>query len=167
VLRSSSVYRHAVVITPAARWALIARGTAFSNRFPVPGGSGLPHHCGRSATTSDFSRPEERSLAVTACRLAESPSDPSVSKAPTVGRRWLAPPVSLSTALRTRAAIPPYRVPSRGSASIGPQRLEARSTQTGSFSDDRDHRAIRLTRFHRGCASRMSSKRNTRDGFAL
>jgi hypothetical protein len=84
VLRSISVYRHAVVNTPVARWALIARGTAYSNRFPVPSGGGLPHHCARSATTLDFSRPAQRSLAITACRLAESPSDPSVSKAPTV-----------------------------------------------------------------------------------
>ena len=28
------MYRHAVVITPVARWVLIARGTAYSNRFP-------------------------------------------------------------------------------------------------------------------------------------
>ena len=34
VLRWISVYRHAVVITPVARWGLIARGTAYSNRFP-------------------------------------------------------------------------------------------------------------------------------------
>ena len=73
VLRCVSVYRHAVVNTPVARWALIARGTAYSNRFPVPSGSGLPHHGARSATTLDFSRPAQRSLAVTACRLAESP----------------------------------------------------------------------------------------------
>ena len=82
MLRSISVYRHAVVNTPVARWALIARGTAYSNRFPVPSGGGLPHHCARSATTLDFSRPAQRSLAITACRLAESPkSDPFVSKA--------------------------------------------------------------------------------------
>ena len=34
VLRWFSVYRHAVAITPVARWVLIARGTAYSNRFP-------------------------------------------------------------------------------------------------------------------------------------
>ena len=73
MLRCLSVYRHAVVNTPVARWALIARGTAYSNRFPVPSGGGLPHHCARSATTLDFSRPAQRSLAVTACRLAEPP----------------------------------------------------------------------------------------------
>ena len=71
VLRCVSVYRHAVVNTPVARWALIARGTAYSNRFPVPSGGGLPHHSARSATTLDFSRPAQRSLAVTACRLAD------------------------------------------------------------------------------------------------
>jgi len=76
VLRSISVYRHAVVNTPVARWALIARGTAYSNRFPVPSGGGLPHIPARSATTLDFSRPAQRSLAITACRLAESPKRP-------------------------------------------------------------------------------------------
>src|SRR5271165_1289894 len=76
VLRSISVYRHAVVNTPVARWALIARGTAYSNRFPVPSGGGLPHIHARSATTLDFSRPAQRSLAITACRLAESPKRP-------------------------------------------------------------------------------------------
>jgi hypothetical protein len=75
-LRSISVYRHAVVNTPVARWALIARGTAYSNRFPVPSGGGLPHIPARSATTLDFSRPAQRSLAITACRLAESPKRP-------------------------------------------------------------------------------------------
>ena len=76
MLRSISVYRHAVVITPVARWALIARGTAYSNRFPVPSGCGLPHLHARSATTLDVSRPAQRSLAITACRLAESPKRP-------------------------------------------------------------------------------------------
>jgi hypothetical protein len=33
VLRWISMYRHAVVITPVARWVLIARGTVYSNRF--------------------------------------------------------------------------------------------------------------------------------------
>ena len=76
VLRWISMYRHAVVITPVARWVLIARGTAYSNRFPVPSGGGLPHIPARSATTLDFSRPAQRSLAITACRLAESPKRP-------------------------------------------------------------------------------------------
>ena len=73
MLRSISVYRHAVVITPVARWALIARGTAYSNRFPVPSGCGLPHLSARSASTLVVSRPAQRSLAITACRLAASP----------------------------------------------------------------------------------------------
>jgi hypothetical protein len=35
--------RHAIVITPVARWVLIARGTAYSTRFPViPSDGGLP-----------------------------------------------------------------------------------------------------------------------------
>ena len=38
-----SVYRHAVVITPVARWVLIARGTAYSNRFPAsPAAAAFP-----------------------------------------------------------------------------------------------------------------------------
>ena len=37
------MYRHAVVITPVARWVLIARGTAYSNRYPfIPSDGGLP-----------------------------------------------------------------------------------------------------------------------------
>ena len=77
VLRSISVYRHAVVNTPVARWVLIARGTAYSTRFPfIPSDGGLPHTDERSATTLDVSRPAQRSLAITACRLAESPKRP-------------------------------------------------------------------------------------------
>jgi hypothetical protein len=76
VLRSISVYRHAVVITAVARWDLIARGTAYSNRFPVPSSGGLPHPNARSASTLVVSRPAQRSLAITACRLAESPKRP-------------------------------------------------------------------------------------------
>src|SRR5271168_3715153 len=76
VLRSISVYRHAVVITPVAHWALIARGTAYSNRFPVPSGCGLPLANARSASTLVVSRPAQRSMAITACRFAESPKRP-------------------------------------------------------------------------------------------
>ena len=79
-----SVYRHAVVITPVARWGLIASGTAYSTRFPSPqrrrpspSKCEVGVHIGRFEACSTFTR-------VTACRLAESPSDPSVSKAPTV-----------------------------------------------------------------------------------
>ena len=70
--------------TPVARWALIARGTAYSNRFPVPSGGGLPHIPARSATTLEFSRPAQRSLAIIRLRRIGSPSrqsDPSVSTA--------------------------------------------------------------------------------------
>src|SRR5271165_88836 len=84
VLRWISMYRHAVVITPVARWVLIARGTAYSNRYPfIPSAAAFPilmqgrRHIGRFEACSTFTR-------VTACRLAESPCDPSVSKAPTV-----------------------------------------------------------------------------------
>ena len=75
-----SVYRHAVVITPVARWALIARGTAYSNRFPAPSGYGLPHSLARSASTLVVSRPAQRSLAITACRLAASPKATHLSR---------------------------------------------------------------------------------------
>jgi hypothetical protein len=64
-LRSISVSRDAAAITPVARWALIARGTAYSNRFPVPSGGGLLQTRAGSTTTLDFSRPAQRSLAVT------------------------------------------------------------------------------------------------------
>ena len=37
------MYRHAVVITPVARWVLIARGTAYSTRFPfLPATAAFP-----------------------------------------------------------------------------------------------------------------------------
>jgi len=72
VLRWISMYRHAVVITPVARWVLIARGTAYSTRFPfIPSDGGLPHSRARSATTLDFSRPARRSLTL---RPVGSPS---------------------------------------------------------------------------------------------
>ena len=99
VLRSISVYRHAVVNTPVARWILIARGTAYSNRFPVSSGGGLPQTGAGSATTLDVSRPAQRSLAITACAArCIAYSDTSVSKAPTVS--FPPPP------LRSRSAGP-------------------------------------------------------------
>jgi len=65
VLRWISVYRHAVVITPVARWVLIARGADYSNRFPfIPSDGGLPHPIARSASTLVVSRPAQRSLAL-------------------------------------------------------------------------------------------------------
>ncbi len=80
-----SVYRHAVVITPVARWVLIARGTAYSTRFPfIPSDGGLPRASARSATTLDFSRPAQRSLALRPVGSLHRQSDTSVSKAPTV-----------------------------------------------------------------------------------
>ena len=84
VLRCISMCRHAVVNPPVARWALIARGTAYFNRFPVPSGGGLPHIHARSATTLDVSRPAQRSLALRPVGSPSRQSDPSVSKASTV-----------------------------------------------------------------------------------
>jgi len=75
VLRSVSVYRHAVVNTPVARWALIARGTDYSNlpctqrRRPSPSLRKVGDHIGLFEACSTFTR-------VTACRLAESPKRP-------------------------------------------------------------------------------------------
>jgi hypothetical protein len=87
-----------IVITPVARSALIALGTAYSNRFPVPSGCGLPCSGARSASTLVCSRPAQRLLAIMACRLAESPkrllclggSDGFVSSTAAPKRRGLA-----------------------------------------------------------------------------
>ena len=74
VLRWISVYRHAVVITPVARWVLIARGADYSNRFPfIPSDGGLPHPIARSASTLVVSRPAQRSLALYAFRQFHAP----------------------------------------------------------------------------------------------
>ena len=92
VLRWISMYRHAVVITPVARWVLIARGTAYSNRYPfLPSDGGLPHPSARSASTLVVSRPAQRSLALRPVGSLHRQSDTSVSKAPTVSL----PPPSL------------------------------------------------------------------------
>ncbi len=84
VLRWISVYRHAVVITPVARWV----GSLVRQRIPavymLASGCGLPHLCARSASTLVVSRPAQRSLALRpACSLHRQ-SDTFVSKAPTV-----------------------------------------------------------------------------------
>ena len=71
VLRSISVYRHAVVNTPVARWALIARGTAYSNRFPLPSDGGLPRIPAGSAPTSLLFEACSTFTRVMACPLAE------------------------------------------------------------------------------------------------
>ena len=85
VLRWISVYRHAVVITPVARWVLIARGADYSNRFPfIPSDSGLPHPIARSASTLVVSRPAQRSLALRPVGSLHRQSDTSVSKASAV-----------------------------------------------------------------------------------
>src|SRR5271163_4135478 len=73
VLRWISVYRHAVVITPVARWVRSLVGRPIPTVSLVASGCGLPHLCARSASTLVVSRPARRSLAITACRLAESP----------------------------------------------------------------------------------------------
>src|SRR5208283_1318699 len=66
-------------------WVLIARGTAYSTRFPlIPSDGGLPHARARSATTLDVSRPAQRSLALRPVGSLHRQGDTSVSKAPTV-----------------------------------------------------------------------------------
>ena len=73
------------VKTPVARWVLIARGTAYSTRFPfISSDGGLPHTDARSATTLDVSRPAQRSLALRPVGSPHRQSDTSFSKAPMV-----------------------------------------------------------------------------------
>ena len=67
------MYRHAVVITPVARWVLIARGSAYSSltihpqrQRPSPSHCRVGVHIGRFEACSTFTH-------VTACRLAASP----------------------------------------------------------------------------------------------
>ena len=85
MLRSISVYRHAVVNTPVARWALIARGTAYSKPFPCtqrrrpsPSMRKVGDHIGLFEACSTFTG----YYGLSARRVAYS--DPFVSKAPTV-----------------------------------------------------------------------------------
>ena len=83
VLRWISVYRHAVVITPVARWVGSLVGRSLLTVSLLASGYSLPHLCARSASTSVVSRPARRSLALwPACSLHRQ-SDTCVSKAPT------------------------------------------------------------------------------------
>jgi hypothetical protein len=73
VLRWISVYRHAVVITPVARWVGSLVGTVYSNHAlarqrlrPSPPCCRVGVHIGRFEACSTFTR-------VTACLLAASP----------------------------------------------------------------------------------------------
>jgi hypothetical protein len=74
VSRSICADRYAVVITTVRRWVLIARGTAYSDHFPVPSSGDLPHPNTKSATSLNFSRPDGRSLTL---RPVGSPSRPA------------------------------------------------------------------------------------------
>ena len=72
-------------ILPAARWALIARGMDYSSLPCTQRLRPSPYTRKVGDQALDFSRPAQRSLAITACRLAESPKlTLPVSKAPTV-----------------------------------------------------------------------------------
>ena len=83
VLRWISMYRHAVVITPVARWVGSLVGRPIPTVSLLASSFGLPHASARSALTLDVSRPARRSLALRpACSLHRQ-SDTYVSKAPT------------------------------------------------------------------------------------
>jgi len=70
VLRWISVYRHAVVITPVARWVGSLVGRCIPTVPLLASGFGLPHPSARSAHTLVVSRPAQRSLALRpACSL--------------------------------------------------------------------------------------------------
>ena len=70
VLRSISVYRHAVVNTPVARWVGSLVGRPIPTVSLLASGYGLPQTRAGSAHTLDFSRPAQRSLALRpACSL--------------------------------------------------------------------------------------------------
>ena len=72
-VRSISVYRHAVVNTPVARWALIARGADCPAVSLYPAAAAFPPSLHKVGDHIRLFGPAQRSLAVTACRLAESP----------------------------------------------------------------------------------------------
>ena len=142
VLRWISVYRHAVVITPVARWVLIARGADYSNRFPFipqrqrpsPSECKVGVHIGRFEACSTIT-------CVTACRLAASPkrhiclegSDGFVtSTAAPIATGWSDPvagwelhPLKPNTfSLRTLGLTPQRRTPQRVSRSDPAESLE-------------------------------------------
>ena len=64
VLRWISMYRHAVVITPVARWVGSLVGRCIPTVSLLASGFGLPHPSARSAHTLVVSRPARRSLAL-------------------------------------------------------------------------------------------------------
>src|SRR5487761_1961266 len=70
VFRWISSSRHAVVITPVARWVGSLVGRPIPTVTLLASGDGLPHASARSAHTLDFSRPARRSLTL---RPAGSP----------------------------------------------------------------------------------------------
>src|SRR6516162_2263405 len=73
VLRWISVSRHAVVITPVARWVGSLAGRSIPTVPLLASGCGLPRLVAGSASTSVVSRPARRSLAL---RPACSPHGP-------------------------------------------------------------------------------------------
>ena len=65
-----SLYRHAVVITPVARWVRSFMKQHIPAVYILASGGGLPHLCARSASTLVVSRPARRSLRLRpACSL--------------------------------------------------------------------------------------------------
>jgi hypothetical protein len=121
------VYRHAVVLTPEGSLGRIARGTAYSNRFPVrqrlrpsPSYGKVGVHIGRFEACSTFTR-------VTACLLAASPqqhmclegSDGFVTSTATpIATRWSDPvagwdlhPLKTNTFARRTLVASPFVPP--------------------------------------------------------
>ena len=64
VFRWISVYRHAAVITPVARWVGSLVGRPIPTVSLLASGCGLPRQVAGSASTSVISRPARRSLAL-------------------------------------------------------------------------------------------------------
>ena len=68
MLRRISVCTHAASCTPARSLARVARGTAYSNRFPFASSGGLPQDIGGSALATKVSGPQWSSLVLQPAR---------------------------------------------------------------------------------------------------
>ena len=71
MFRKISVYGHAIVTTPVGPLGLIARGTVYSTRSPLPSDGGLPRNAAGSAPTSLLFEACSTFTRVMACPLAE------------------------------------------------------------------------------------------------
>jgi len=101
VLRSISVYRHAAVNTPVARWALIARGTAYSNRFPCtqrlrpsPNRGWVGDHIGLFEACSTFTGYyglSARCIAYSDTSFSKAPTDSFPPRVASIATGWSDP----------------------------------------------------------------------------